>query len=111
MPTNWRGALPITYRVGPGPALVHLAIKSDWQLQPIYDVIAMMKGSTWPDQWVVRGNHHDGWVFGATDPLSGQVALLAEAKAFGGLAKHGAAQADNRLYKLGRRRADAPGID
>jgi N-acetylated-alpha-linked acidic dipeptidase len=88
-PQPWRGALPITYHVGPGPALVHLAVKSDWQLQPVYDVIAMMKGSTWPDQWVVRGNHHDGWVFGATDPLSGQVALLAEAKAFGGLAKQG----------------------
>jgi N-acetylated-alpha-linked acidic dipeptidase len=88
-PANWRGALPITYRVGPGPALVHLAIKSDWQQQPIYDVIAMMKGSTWPDQWIVRGNHHDGWVFGASDPLSGQVALLAEAKAFGGLVKQG----------------------
>jgi N-acetylated-alpha-linked acidic dipeptidase len=88
-PLGWRGALPITYHVGPGPALVHLAVKSDWQLRPIYDVIATMKGSTWPDQWIVRGNHHDGWVFGATDPLSGQVALLAEAKAFGGLAKQG----------------------
>ncbi len=88
-PSNWRGTLPITYRVGPGPAIVHLAVKSDWSLKPIYDVIAMMTGSTWPDQWVVRGNHHDGWVFGASDPLSGQVALLAEAKAFGGLAKQG----------------------
>ncbi len=88
-PSAWRGALPITYRVGPGPAVVHLAVKSDWQLQPIYDVIATLKGSTFPDNWVVRGNHHDGWVFGATDPLSGQVALLAEAKAFGGLAKQG----------------------
>ncbi|MFZ0658088.1 MAG: M28 family peptidase, partial [Candidatus Binataceae bacterium] len=88
-PPGWRGALPITYHVGPGPAVVHLAVKSDWRIRPIYDVIATMKGSTWPDQWVVRGNHHDGWVFGATDPLSGQVALLAEAKAFGGLAKQG----------------------
>ena len=88
-PSNWRGTLPITYRVGPGPAIVHLAVKSDWSLKPIYDVIAMMTGSTWPDQWVVRGNHHDGWVFGASDPLSGQVALLAEAKAIGGLAKQG----------------------
>jgi N-acetylated-alpha-linked acidic dipeptidase len=88
-PPAWRGALPITYHVGPGPAVVNLAVKSDWQIRPIYDVIATMKGSTWPDQWVVRGNHHDGWVFGATDPLSGQVALLAEASAFGGLAKQG----------------------
>lgn len=88
-PKEWRGGLAITYHVGPGPAVVHLAIKSDWHLHPIYDVIAKMEGSTWPDQWIVRGNHHDGWVFGATDPLSGQVALLAEAKAFGGLAKQG----------------------
>src|SRR6266853_1956512 len=88
-PPNLRGALPITYHVGPGNAVVHLAVKSDWQLRPIYDVIAMMKGSTYPEQWVVRGNHHDGWVFGASDPLSGQVALLAEAKALAGLAKQG----------------------
>ncbi len=88
-PRAWRGSLPITYHVGPGPAVVHLAVKSDWSLKPIYDVIATIKGSTYPDQWVVRGNHHDGWVFGASDPLSGQVALLAEAKAIGGLAKQG----------------------
>ena len=88
-PEGWRGALPITYRVGPGPAVVHIAVKSDWSLRTIYDVIATMKGSTWPDQWVVRGNHHDGWVFGASDPLSGQIALLAEAKAIGGLARTG----------------------
>ena len=89
VPPSWRGALPLTYRVGPGPAIVHLAVKSDWSLKPVYDVIAVMKGSTWPDQWVVRGNHHDGWVFGGNDPLSGQIALLAEAKAIGGLAASG----------------------
>ncbi len=88
-PPTWRGTLPITYHVGPGPAIVHLMVKSDWSLKPIYDVIATMKGATYPDQWVVRGNHHDGWVFGASDPLSGQVALLAEAKAIGGLVKQG----------------------
>ena len=89
VPGSWRGALPITYRVGPSTAMVHLAVKSDWSLKPIYDVIATMKGSAYPDQWVVRGNHHDGWVFGATDPLSGQVALLSEAKAIGELAASG----------------------
>ena len=88
-PRTWRGSLPITYHAGPSDAPVHLAVKSDWSLKPIYDVIAVMKGSTWPDQWVVRGNHHDGWVFGATDPISGQIAILAEAKAFGALAKQG----------------------
>ncbi|HTW87912.1 MAG TPA: transferrin receptor-like dimerization domain-containing protein [Candidatus Binataceae bacterium] len=89
VPPAWRGTLPITYHVGPGAPVVHLMVKSDWSLKPVYDVIATMKGSSQPDRWVVRGNHHDGWVFGASDPLSGQVALLAEAKAIGGLVKQG----------------------
>jgi N-acetylated-alpha-linked acidic dipeptidase len=88
-PEEWRGALPITYHVGPGPAVAHLAVKSEWGLKTIYDVIAMMRGSDLPDAWVMRGNHHDGWVFGASDPLSGQVALMAEAQAIGVLAKQG----------------------
>lgn len=88
-PEDWRGGLPITYHVGPGPAVVHLAVKSDWSLKPVYDVIATLRGSERPDEWIVRGNHHDGWVFGATDPLSGQIALLAEAKAMGALVKEG----------------------
>ncbi len=85
----FRGALPITYHLGPGPAVVHLAVKSEWGLKPIYDVIAMLPGAKFPDQWVIRGNHHDGWVFGAEDPLSGNVSLLEEAKAVGALAKSG----------------------
>jgi N-acetylated-alpha-linked acidic dipeptidase len=89
VPAGWRGALPITYHVGPGSAEAHLAVKSDWSLRPIYDVIAVMQGDTYPDQWVLRGNHHDGWVFGASDPLSGQVALMAEAQAIGVLVKTG----------------------
>jgi N-acetylated-alpha-linked acidic dipeptidase len=89
VPESWRGRLPITYRVGPSKQQVHLAVKSDWSLKPVYDVIGMLKGSEFPDQWVVRGNHHDGWVYGATDPLSGQIALLEEAKALGDLVRHG----------------------
>jgi N-acetylated-alpha-linked acidic dipeptidase len=87
---NWRGALPITYHVGgDGGAVVHMAVKSDWPLRTIYNVVAMMKGSTYPDQWIMRGNHHDGWVFGATDPMSGHIAMMGEAKAIGALAKMG----------------------
>ncbi|MCE5233044.1 MAG: transferrin receptor-like dimerization domain-containing protein [Mizugakiibacter sp.] len=89
VPANWRGALPITYHFGPGPAKVHLAVQSNWDMKTLYDVIATLKGSQYPDQWVMRGNHRDGWVFGAWDPLSGQVAMLAEAKAIGALAKAG----------------------
>jgi len=88
-PPGWRGALPFTYHVGPGAAKVHLAIKSDWTQKPVYDVIATIRGSVHPDQWVIRGNHHDGWVFGAWDPLAGNVALLDEAKAIGSLLKTG----------------------
>ena len=88
-PENWRGALPLTYHVGPGPAKVHLAVSSDWSLKPVYDVIAVMRGSIYPDQWVVRGNHHDGWFYGAWDPLAGNIALMSEAKAIGALSKTG----------------------
>ena len=89
VPPTWRGALPITYHFGPGPARVHLAINSDWGLKTLYDVIARIPGAQSPDEWVVRGNHRDGWVFGAWDPLSGHVAMLAEAKAIGALLKTG----------------------
>jgi N-acetylated-alpha-linked acidic dipeptidase len=89
-PSNWRGALPITYHVGgTDAATVHLAVKSDWSLKTIYDVVAVMKGSEYPDQWILRGNHHDGWVFGAADPMSGHVAMMGEAKAIGALAGTG----------------------
>ena len=88
-PPSWRGALPFTYHIGPGPAKVHLAVASDWGQKDIYDVIAVMQGSVAPNQWVIRGNHHDGWVFGAWDPLAGNTALMAEAKAIGALAKTG----------------------
>ena len=88
-PAKWRGALPITYRLGPGPAKVHLKLAFNWDIKPIYDVIATMRGSEEPDVWVLRGNHHDAWVNGASDPISGQVALLEEARALGELAKQG----------------------
>jgi N-acetylated-alpha-linked acidic dipeptidase len=88
-PASWRGALPITYHIGAGPAKVHLEVASHWGQKPLYDVIAKIPGSQSPDQWIVRGNHRDGWVFGAWDPLSGHVDMMAEAKAIGALLKTG----------------------
>jgi N-acetylated-alpha-linked acidic dipeptidase len=88
-PAAWRGALPLTYHLGPGPATVHLKLEFNWDVKTIYDVIARMKGSERPDEWVIRGNHHDAWVNGADDPISGQVAMLEEARAVGELAKTG----------------------
>ncbi len=90
VPPNWRGGLPITYHVGgTDAAKAHLVVKSEWSLKTIYNVAAKMEGSLYPDQWVLRGNHHDGWVFGASDPISGHIAMMAEAKAIGELAKTG----------------------
>src|SRR6266550_3974391 len=88
-PSSWRGGLPITYRLGAGPARVHLKVKSDWSLKTLYDVIARLPGTTEADQWIIRGNHHDAWVNGAQDPISGLVAELEEARALGNLYKQG----------------------
>jgi N-acetylated-alpha-linked acidic dipeptidase len=88
-PASWRGGLPITYHIGPGPAKVHLKLEFDWQLKPAHNLIATLKGSEFPDQWVMRGNHHDAWVHGASDPISGMVALMEEARVIGNLAKKG----------------------
>ena len=89
VPPSWRGALPLTYRIGPGPAKVRLQLEFDWSLRPAYNVIAKLEGTEEPDQWVMRGNHHDAWVIGARDPISGLIGLLGEAKAVGALAKAG----------------------
>ena len=89
VPEEWRGALPITYHVGPGPAKVHLKMFSNWDIKPVYDVIAKIPGAQFPDEWVIRGNHHDAWVNGAEDPLSGQVAMMEEARSLGELVKQG----------------------
>jgi N-acetylated-alpha-linked acidic dipeptidase len=88
-PESWRGALPITYHVGPGPAKVHLKLSFDWKMVDCYNVVAMLKGRELPNEWVIRGNHHDAWVNGASDPVSGMVALMEEARALSELMKTG----------------------
>jgi N-acetylated-alpha-linked acidic dipeptidase len=89
VPDAWKGALPITYHVGPSKNKVHLKLSFDWQVRPVNNIIAKLKGSEWPDEWVIRGNHHDAWVNGAADPVSGLAALMEEARAMGELAKNG----------------------
>ncbi len=88
-PPAWRGALPITYHVGPGPAKVHLKLKFNWDTKPLYDVIVRIPGSTYPDEWIIRGNHHDAWVNGAEDPISGLGPMMEEMRAIGTLLKQG----------------------
>ena len=89
VPESWRGGLPFAYKVGPSVAMAHLAVSFNWDRKPLYDVVATIPGSTFPDQWVIRGNHHDAWVNGAGDPLSGASAELEEARGLGELLKQG----------------------
>jgi N-acetylated-alpha-linked acidic dipeptidase len=98
VPAQWQGGLPITYHLGPGPARVRLKLEFNWDMVTAYNVIARMQGSVYPDQWVIRGNHHDGWNHGAADPLSGLVALMSEAQALSRLAAAGNRPARTVIY-------------
>lgn len=88
-PADWRGDLPITYHLGPGPAKVRMNVEFNWKMTTAYNVIAKLYGDTYPDEWVIRGNHHDGWSHSAADPISGLVALMSEAKSIATLRKEG----------------------
>jgi len=88
-PRDWQGALPFTYRIGPGPVRVRMHLKQDYAYRSIWDVIGRVSGSVYPEEWVLAGNHHDAWVFGAVDPGSGTVAMLEAARGIGRLLKAG----------------------
>ena len=108
VPPEWRGALPITYHFGPGPARVRMKAQFNWDMVTAYNVIARLEGSEFPDEWVIRGNHHDGWNHGAADPISGMVATLAEAKAVAMLAREGRRPKRTMIYAAWD--AEEPGL-
>ncbi len=108
VPRDWRGGLPITYHLGPGPARVRMKVEFDWNMITAYNVIARLEGSSYPDEWVIRGNHHDGWNHGAADPLSGLVVMLAEAKAVAALARDGSRPLRTMIYAAWD--AEEPGL-
>lgn len=108
VPDEWRGALPITYHFGPGPARVRMKLEFSWDLVSAYNVIARLEGSQFPEQWVIRGNHHDGWNHGAADPVSGMVSMLAEAKGVAMLARAGNPPARTVIYAAWD--AEEPGL-
>jgi N-acetylated-alpha-linked acidic dipeptidase len=108
VPAEWRGALPITYHLGPGPARVRLQARFSWDRITAYNVIARLEGAHYPDEWVIRGNHHDAWNNGAADPSSGMVSLLAEARAIGRLAKAGERPARTVIFAAWD--AEEPGL-
>jgi N-acetylated-alpha-linked acidic dipeptidase len=88
-PAAWRGGLPLTYHVGPSKDKVHLKMEFNWDIKTLYNVIAKLRGTELPDEWIIRGNHHDGWVNGAADPISGMVAEMEEARVIGEMVKKG----------------------
>jgi len=88
VPRDWRGSLPFTYHAGPG-ARVHLKLEFDWSTRPLFDVIATIPGSDFPDEWIICGNHHDAWVNGADDPVSGAISLMETARTLATLQKQG----------------------
>jgi N-acetylated-alpha-linked acidic dipeptidase len=88
-PLEWRGALPVTYHVGPGPAQLHMKLSFEWKNRPLYNVVARIPGTTRPDEWIIFGNHHDAWVMGADDPISGASSLMETARGLGELLKTG----------------------
>ena len=89
VPQGWQGALPFRYHIGPGGVKVHLVSQQDYQRRTIWDVIGKVKGSEFPDDWVVVGNHRDAWVYGAVDPNSGTAAMLEAVHGVGALLKDG----------------------
>jgi N-acetylated-alpha-linked acidic dipeptidase len=107
-PPEWRGALPITYHLGPGPAKVRLKVAFNWDRVTAYNVIARLEGDTWPEEWIIRGNHHDGWNHGAADPVSGMAVMLAEAKSVATLARAGQRPARTIVYAAWD--AEEPGL-
>jgi len=98
VPANWRGDLPFTYKTGPSKAMVHLAVTFNWDRKPLYNVVATIPGEKFPDEWVIRGNHHDAWVNGAGDPVSAASPQLEEARALGELLKQGWKPARTIIY-------------
>ena len=111
-PEDWRGALPTTYHVGPGPAKVHLKLAFEWKNRALYNVLARIDGAVFPDEWIVQGNHHDAWVNGANDPTSGNVAMMESARAMARASETGLeAQENHPLRILGWRRVGTSGLD
>ncbi|GAB4355827.1 MAG: transferrin receptor-like dimerization domain-containing protein [Bryobacter sp.] len=79
-PPDWRGSVPSPYHLGPGPAAVRLRVENDNATRTIRNVIAHIRGSEFPNEYVIYGNHHDAWVNGAADPISGAASVMEAAR-------------------------------
>uniref|UniRef100_A0AAR2M3X5 Glutamate carboxypeptidase 2 n=1 Tax=Pygocentrus nattereri TaxID=42514 RepID=A0AAR2M3X5_PYGNA len=94
-PPDWRGALNVSYRIGPGFTddfilnKVRMNIHTYNQVTRIYNVIGRIRGAREPDRCVILGGHRDAWVFGAIDPVSGAAVVHETVRAAGALRQRG----------------------
>src|SRR5438093_188639 len=88
-PEAWRGALPITYHIGPGPAKIHMKLQMEYAQRRLIDVVGRIPGSVAPDEGIIVASHRDAWTFGASDSVSGHVSMMAGARAMGDMMKRG----------------------
>ena len=110
-PAAWRGACRSRITSGPGPAKVHLKLEFNWDLKPLYNVIAKIPGSTDPDEWIIRGNHHDAWVNGAEDPVSGRAPLARRGARAGSCSSRDGSRSAPSFMRVGWRRAEAARVN
>lgn len=89
VPKDWQGGLPFTYRFGPGGTQAHLNLDIKYSIKPIWDVVVRIPGSRHPEQEVIVGAHHDSWVYGSDDNLTGTENVLQIARGLGRLLKRG----------------------
>jgi N-acetylated-alpha-linked acidic dipeptidase len=89
LPQRSEAGPPLRYRVGAGPVSVHLRVRNDDRIRPIWTVTGRITGATTPDQRVIVGNHRDAWAYGGVDPSSGTASLMELARSLGALARQG----------------------
>ncbi len=88
-PDDWQGGLPFKYHLGAGRVRAHLKIEMSETIKANYVVEARIRGSDYPDEWVLAGNHRDAWVFGAADPGSGTASMMEMTRGLGQLKRQG----------------------
>ena len=109
VPSGWQGGLPFTYRLQGGSALkVFLKVEQPREFVRVHNVIGTVKGSVYPDEWIILGCHLDAWGFGATDPNSGTAMLLSLSETLGKLVNEG--KGPKRSILIGHWDAEEHGV-
>ncbi|MFT4737162.1 MAG: N-acetylated-alpha-linked acidic dipeptidase [Cyclobacteriaceae bacterium] len=109
VPNGWQGGLPFTYRLEGGKELtVRLKVDQKREFVRVNNVLGTLKGTDYPDEWVILGCHYDAWGYGATDPNSGTAMLLSLSETLGKLAAEG--KRPKRSIMIGHWDAEEHGV-